>query len=83
MSALLYCSGGKNDDDAKALTGLPHTMIDSLLRFKFQKQKPSYFLGSAGAKPVRAPQAVDDAGRPLIEVCQSHPIAEPAGHDDT
>ena len=57
-------------EDDKALTGLPHTMIDSLLRFKFQKQRPSYFLGAAGAKPVRAPQAVDDSGRPLIEVCK-------------
>ena len=48
------------------MAGMPHTMMDSLLRHHFAAQTTSSYSG--GAKPFFAPQAVDDTGRPLIEV---------------
>jgi hypothetical protein len=46
-------------------------MVDALLRHHFVAQAPTH---CNGAKPFYAPQAVDDMGRPLIEVTSCFPM---------
>jgi len=63
----LFCKQEYNEDkDRTTISGLPHTMMDSLLRQHFAAQAPSSYSGFT--KPFFAPQAVDDTGCPMIEV---------------